>query len=62
MEPRDCPPQVLHYYGRPVTGLSRDELIQALYDAVAQVDDERRFHMQTLDIFCPRSVPRVISG
>jgi hypothetical protein len=45
--------EILTYIGRPVTELSREELIEALNVAYGEIETERRFHKMTLDILRP---------
>ena len=44
-------PMVHYWMGRPLTDLTREELIEAVITLARAVDSERQLHMHTLDIF-----------
>lgn len=45
---------VLLYCERPITELTREELIEAIHHVVNELRDERAFNKMTLDILTPR--------
>jgi hypothetical protein len=44
-------PMVLCYQGRPITELSREELIEALEVAAAELEQERDGHSRTREMY-----------